>query len=212
MRMTVLGGALPVPCTRHPGYASLRARLRPVPVRAARRVMTPMVRVLVRRSPVNPVRSDEAAVSGPLRAPRGGLDRSHHPRHGRPGRDNACARSSPSLAHITRPTSGHRPQRRRAAARAYTGRGLSREDTACRHAPSSAAPSSLAGYSARSPCSPPTPLAPLSPSSLPLPSPPSWQASPSPSAPRPPHSRPLHPKGECRIRRARCRRRYPNGQ
>ncbi len=73
MPMTVLGGALPVPCTRNPGYASLNARLRPVPVRTERRVMTPMVRVLVRRSPVNPVRSEEAAVSGQLRVPRGGL-------------------------------------------------------------------------------------------------------------------------------------------
>ncbi len=37
------------------------------------RVVTPMVRVLVRRSPVNPVRSEEAAVSGQLRVPRGCL-------------------------------------------------------------------------------------------------------------------------------------------
>jgi len=29
--VTVLGGALPVPCTRNPGYASLNARLRPIP-------------------------------------------------------------------------------------------------------------------------------------------------------------------------------------
>jgi len=62
-----------VPCTRNPGYASLNARLRPVPVRTQRPAVTPMVRVLVRRSPVNPVRSEEAAVSGQLRAPRGGL-------------------------------------------------------------------------------------------------------------------------------------------
>ncbi len=71
--VTVLGGALPVPCTRNPGYASLNARLRPVPVRHERPAVTPMVRVLVRRSPVNPVRSEEAAVSGQLRVPRGCL-------------------------------------------------------------------------------------------------------------------------------------------
>ncbi len=94
-------GALPAPGTRHPGDASLTVRLRPVPVRTVRRVVTPMVRVLVRRSPVNSVRSDEAAVSSPLRAPRGGLDRSHHPRHGWPGRDNACARSSPFPSLVT---------------------------------------------------------------------------------------------------------------
>jgi len=36
-----------------------------------------------------------------------GLGRSHHPRHGRPGRDNACARSLPSLCHPTPPHPPH---------------------------------------------------------------------------------------------------------
>jgi len=98
----VLGGALPVPCTRHPGYASLNARLRPVPVRTQRPAVTPMVRVLVRRSPVNPVRSEEAAVSGQLRVPRGCLAGATTPATGgRGGTMRAHGHSLPFSCHTT---------------------------------------------------------------------------------------------------------------
>ena len=102
--VTVLGGALPVPCTRNPGYAGLNARLRPVPVRHERPAVTPMVRVLVRRSPVNPVRSEEAAVSGPLRVPRGCLAGATTPATGGRGGTMRAHGHSPLLSHATTTT------------------------------------------------------------------------------------------------------------
>jgi len=117
--LTVLGGALPVPCTRNPGYASLNARLRSVPVRHERPAVTPMVRVLVRRSPVNPVRSEEAAVSGQLRVPRECLAGATTPATGgRGGTMRAHGHSLP-VSHPP-PRTWHPPASRRPATQPST--------------------------------------------------------------------------------------------